>query len=70
MYKEEHLVYIHNNPDKIYFSIDNENYPYKGVKGRAASRIFEDVQKNLPIMEKINITYPDTLNHPLAKMIL
>jgi general stress protein 26 len=25
---------ILRNPDKIYFSIDDENYPYRGVKGR------------------------------------
>ena len=25
---------IRRNPNKIYFSIDEENYPYKGVKGR------------------------------------
>jgi len=37
---------IQKNPDKIYFSIDDENYPYKGVKGRATARISEDIQKN------------------------
>ena len=49
---------IQRKPDKIYFSIDEENYPYKGVKGRAVARISEDTQKNLPIIEKINIKYP------------
>lgn len=61
---------IRRNPDKIYFSIDDENYPYKGVKGRAAVRIIEDAQKNLPIMEKINMKYLGTLEHPLAKMLM
>jgi general stress protein 26 len=61
---------IRRNPDKIYFSIDDENHPYKGVKGRAAATIFEDIQKNLPIVEKINIKYLGTLEHPLAKMII
>jgi hypothetical protein len=61
---------ILRNPDKIYFSIDDENYPYKGVKGRGVARIFEDTQKNLPIVEKINIKYLGTLEHPLAKMII
>ncbi len=37
---------IQKNPDKIYFSIDDENYPYKGVMGRAVAKILEDVQKN------------------------
>ncbi len=61
---------IRRNPDKIYFSIDDENYPYKGVKGRAVARISEDIQRNLPIMEKINLKYLGTLEHPLAKMLM
>jgi uncharacterized pyridoxamine 5'-phosphate oxidase family protein len=36
---------IRRNPDKIYFSIDDENLPYKGVKGRAVAKISEDIQK-------------------------
>jgi nitroimidazol reductase NimA-like FMN-containing flavoprotein (pyridoxamine 5'-phosphate oxidase superfamily) len=61
---------ILRNPDKIYFSIDDENYPYKGVKGRAGARISEDVQKNLSIVEKINMKYLGTLEHPLSKMLM
>ena len=61
---------IRRNPDKIYFSIDDENHPYKGVKGRAVATISEDIQKNLPIVEKINIKYLGTIEHPLAKMIM
>ncbi|MDQ6865582.1 MAG: pyridoxamine 5'-phosphate oxidase family protein [Thermoproteota archaeon] len=61
---------IRRNPDKIYFSIDDDNYPYKGVKGRAVATISEDIQKNLPIMERINMKYLGTLEHPLAKMLM
>lgn len=61
---------ILRNPDKIYFSIDDENYPYKGVKGRGVARISEDIQKNLSIMEKINMKYLGTFEHPLAKMLM
>ena len=61
---------IRRNPDKIYFSIDDDNYPYKGVKGRAVAKISEDIQKNLPIVEKINIKYLSTIEHPLANMIM
>jgi uncharacterized pyridoxamine 5'-phosphate oxidase family protein len=61
---------IRRNPDKIYFSIDDENCPYKGVKGRAVAKISEDIQKNLPIVEKINIKYLGTIEHPFAKMIM
>jgi general stress protein 26 len=61
---------IQRNPNKIYFSIDEENYPYKGVKGRAIARISEDIHKNLPIIEKINLKYLGTLEHPLAKRLI
>ena len=58
------------NPDKLYFSIDDENYPYKGVKGRGVARISEDMQKNLGIVKKINLKYLGTLDHPLAKRLM
>jgi nitroimidazol reductase NimA-like FMN-containing flavoprotein (pyridoxamine 5'-phosphate oxidase superfamily) len=61
---------ILRNPDKIYFSIDDDNYPYKGVKGRAIAKISEDIQKNLLIVEKISIKYLGTIEHPFAKMIM
>jgi general stress protein 26 len=61
---------IQRNSDKIYFSIDDENYPYKGVKGRASARISEDIQKNLSIIEKTNLKYLGTLEHPIAKRLM
>ncbi len=61
---------IRKNPSKIYFSIDDENYPYKGVKGRGVARIFEDMQKNLSIIEQINLKYLGTLEHPLARRLI
>jgi general stress protein 26 len=61
---------IQRNPDKIYFCIDDENYPYKGVKGRAVARVSEDIQKNLSIIEKINLKYLGTVEHPLAKRLM
>jgi general stress protein 26 len=61
---------IKRNPNKIYFCIDEENYPYKGVKGRGVARISEDIQKNLSIMEKINVKYLGTLEQLLAKMLM
>lgn len=52
---------IRRNPEKIYFSIDDENFStegLKGVKGRArATIISEDRQKVVSIMEKICLKY-------------
>lgn len=61
---------IRRNPDRIYFSIDDENFPYKGVKGKGTGRILEDIKKNTEIMEKINMKYLGTLEHPLAKTLM
>ena len=61
---------IRKNPDKIYYSIDDVNFSYKGVKGRAIARISEDIKKNLQIVEKIFVKYLGTIEHPLAKMII
>ena len=54
----------------VYFSIDDENFPHKGVKGKAIARIIEDHQKVVSMAEKINIKYLGTLEHPLAKMLM
>ena len=64
------ILNIRRNPEKIYFSIDDENFPYKGVKGRGTATISENVAKNVAIMEKINMKYLGTLDHPLAKMLM
>jgi general stress protein 26 len=61
---------IRTNPDKIYFSVGDENYPYRGLKVKAVARISEDIQENLSIVTKINMKYLGTLEHPLAKMII
>ena len=61
---------IQRNPDKIYFSIDDENFPYKGVKGRAVASLSDDISKNMKIVERINLKYLGTLEHPLAKMLM
>lgn len=61
---------IRRNPNKIYFSIDDENPPMKGVKGKAKITIFEDPEKILPIAEKIYLKYLGTLDHPDAKRLL
>ena len=55
---------------KIYFSIDDENFPYKGVKGKGEATILEDKKKIMLLVEKINMKYLGTLDHPIAKMLL
>ncbi|MGI0028975.1 MAG: pyridoxamine 5'-phosphate oxidase family protein, partial [Nitrososphaera sp.] len=60
---------IRRNPEKIYFSADDENYSnegLKGVKGRGRAIISEDRQKIISTMEKISLKYLGNLEHPWA----
>jgi general stress protein 26 len=54
----------------VYFSIDDENFPYKGVKGKGTVTILEDPIKTVPHGEKISMKYLGTLDHPIPQMIL
>ncbi|VFJ13979.1 pyridoxamine 5'-phosphate oxidase family protein [Candidatus Nitrosocosmicus franklandus] len=53
----------------IYFSIDDENPPVRGVKGKGIATIIEDLNIVVPSGEKISLKYLGTLDHPIAKMI-
>ena len=54
----------------VYFSIDDENFPYKGVKGKGVVIIVDDPKKVIQAVEKINLKYLGSLDHPLAKMLM
>ncbi|GKS62413.1 hypothetical protein YTPLAS21_18710 [Candidatus Nitrosocosmicus sp.] len=60
---------LYKNP-KVYFSIDDETFPYKGVKGRGMVRISEDIDWNIPIVEKLGMKYLGTIDNPLAQIIM
>ncbi len=55
------------NRPTIYFSIDDENPPYKGVKGKGIATIVEDPNRIVPQAEKISLKYLGTLDHPGAR---
>jgi PPOX class probable F420-dependent enzyme len=57
------------NKPVVYFSIDDENLPYKGVKGKGIVNIVEDMDKVVPQADRISMKYLGTLDHPIAKMI-
>ena len=54
----------------VYFSIDDENLPYKGVKGKGEAIILEDKKEIMLLVERINMKYLGTLEHPIAKMLI
>jgi PPOX class probable F420-dependent enzyme len=59
---------LRNRP-AVYFSIDDENLPYKGVKGKGFVTIVEDPDKVVRQADRISMKYLGTLDHPIAKMI-
>ena len=58
------------NKPSVYFSIDDESFPYKGVQGKGTATIIEDPTRLVPEAKKINMKYLGTLDHPIPRMIL
>lgn len=54
----------------VYFCVDDENMPYKGVRGKGEARISEDIKSNIPIAEKIMLKYTGSLDNEIAKMLM
>jgi general stress protein 26 len=54
----------------LYFSIDDENFPYKGVKDKGTATIIEDPKRTVLYGDKIYMKYLGTLDRPVPKMIL
>lgn len=68
--KQSKKSYNLRNNEMIYFCIDDQNPPYKGVRGKGSVKIHEDVNFNIPIAEKILIKYLGNLQHPSAQTLL
>jgi hypothetical protein len=68
-YKSAKKTRILRNKPIVYFSIDDENLPYKGVKGKGIASILEDPTRTAPQADRISMKYLGTLDHPIAKMI-
>jgi len=54
----------------IYFSIDDETFPYKGVKGKGYVDFLENLKSKTDIAEKIIIKYMGNLENDIGKFIL
>ncbi len=54
----------------MYFCVDDEKMPYKGVKGKGTAKIIEDVKKTVPIAERIMVKYTGSLDNPIAKTLM
>lgn len=54
----------------VYFCVDDEKMPYKGVRGKGSARVSEDIQANIPIAEKIMLKYTGSLDNEVAKFLM
>lgn len=58
------------NNHTVYFCIDDETIPYKGVRGKGLAKIHTNVNHNLPIAEKIMVKYTGSIDNDIAKFLL
>ena len=49
------------NKPVVYFSMDDENPPYKGVKGKGIATLVEDPNRTVPQGDRISMKYLGTL---------
>ena len=54
----------------VYYCIDDDNIPYKGVRGKGTVRISEDVDYNLLIVERIIVKYLGSIDHYMSQTII
>lgn len=57
------------NKPVVYFSMDDENPPYKGVEGKGIATLVEDPNRTVPQGDRISMKYLGIPDHPIAKMI-
>jgi len=58
------------NNNNVYFCIDDETIPYKGVRGKATVKILYEINQMLPVAEKIMLKYTGSLDNEIAKFLL
>jgi len=55
----------------IYFCIDDDRAPYKGVvRGKGIATILQNINKSLPIVEKLLMKYIGNLEDKMAKFLI
>lgn len=56
--------------NNVYFCIDDEKVPYKGVRGKALAKTIQEIPEIIPIAEKIMVKYTGDLENNVAKFLL
>lgn len=67
---KQHIFYfIALEYNVIYYCIDDDTIPYKGVRGKGTVKISENANYNLPIINKIVTKYLGSTENQMAKGI-
>ncbi len=69
-YKDAVKVRNMKHNKTVYFSVDTDAIPSRGVKGRGTAVIVKDTRKALSLSEKIVAKYLGDLNSSLAKNLV
>ena len=56
--------------NSVYFCIDDDEEPPKGVRGKASAVLMEDISKLVSIAEKMAIKYTGNLDNKIAKLLV
>ncbi len=59
-----------NRRSRVYFSVDTDSQPNKGVKGKGTASIVKDDRKKMEIAEKLVSKYLGGLDSPMAKGLI
>ena len=68
--KENRKVRNITGKNTVYFSVDTDAEPHKGVKGKGRAVILTDFGRSVPITEKIVSKYLGDLSAPMAKRMV
>jgi hypothetical protein len=62
---------IRKRNSAVYFCIDDEKMPVKGVEGKGSAKILEkSTNDSLSIVKRIMTKYLGSMDHPIAQQIL
>jgi nitroimidazol reductase NimA-like FMN-containing flavoprotein (pyridoxamine 5'-phosphate oxidase superfamily) len=68
--KDDRKVRNIRDKKRVYFSVDTDAEPHKGVKGKGNAIIVNDIGRSVPISEKITSKYLGDLSTPMAKRMI
>jgi general stress protein 26 len=69
-YRQSHKARNIASRNTAYFSVDEDSFPYRCVKGKAKVSILDQIETNLAITSKTMLKYLGSTDHPTAVTIL